>query len=65
MTESDYYEIRMTMDIKFDKLKRKEVRLGFITSGCIIAMVLGVLTATVMQAYFDAEKQVSECVRTT
>jgi hypothetical protein len=65
MTESDYYEIRMTMDIKFDKLKRKEVRLGFITSGCIIAMVLGVLTATVMQTYFDAEKQVSECVRTT
>ena len=65
MTESDYYEIRMTMDIKFDKLKRKEVRLGFITSGCIIAMVLGVLTATVMQTYFDAEKLVSECVRTT
>ncbi|GAI99962.1 unnamed protein product, partial [marine sediment metagenome] len=51
MTESEYYEIRMRMDIKFNKLKSKEVRLGIFTSACIIAMVLGVLTATVVGTY--------------
>ena len=65
MTESEYYEIRMRMDIKFDKLKKKEVKVGMITSACIIAMVLGVLTASVVGTYFDAKKPVSACAKLT